>query len=378
MQCHAPSCTATANSVCAACKSAHYCSRTCQTNAWKSHKKLCVAIARSTPAIHDRGCKCCGVGQRVPDLPKGTLIAASAEGDVSRVRELLLAGAEEGDIDEGLSKATLFGHVDVVAALCEAGACACGEMLLNAVTHVSKAKPADVPAAIARCMAVTTVLLHHGASPAESAALRFACQAGADDLVALLIEHGADVNAAGDHDGITPLHVAAEHASLRIVQLLLAAGANPTAVADCGWSALFYAVADTKQAGNLDVIRALIAGGAPVNIVSHTGSTPLWIASQVRRDGARGRMGEVGGGRGRDIEPLPLPPTPNRMAAPTLCSCFARVVQMCTTASLVGSLASMPRSCTTTVRRRKCCAALAQTELMPMFCCCHSSSVTRK
>ena len=60
-----------------------------------------------------------------------------------------------------------------------------------------------------------------GARPLHSAA------AGRHiDVSRLLVERGADVNAA-QHGGYVPLHQAAQHGDLELVELLLAAGAKP-------------------------------------------------------------------------------------------------------------------------------------------------------
>jgi ankyrin repeat protein len=59
--------------------------------------------------------------------------------------------------------------------------------------------------------------------------------AGAADrsLIALLIAHGADVNARVTH-GLVPLHLAASRGALDVIEMLLRAGADPTAAMDDG------------------------------------------------------------------------------------------------------------------------------------------------
>ena len=99
-------------------------------------------------------------------------------------------------------------------------------------------------------------------------------------LVALLLDHGADVNASNE-TRITALMTAAENASPPVIALLLDRGADARAGDDRGWTALHYAVTSSEVAGETDYVRALLAGGAPPNFASLSGSTPLWIAAQV-------------------------------------------------------------------------------------------------
>ena len=97
-----------------------------------------------------------------------------------------------------------------------------------------------------RCnaLAAAKALLEYGANPN----LRYNCDsisggletnrtvlmyAGSAQIVRLLLEHGADPNAADDA-GYTPLMQAGKRRDLEAVELLLAAGASPTATARIG------------------------------------------------------------------------------------------------------------------------------------------------
>jgi ankyrin repeat protein len=53
------------------------------------------------------------------------------------------------------------------------------------------------------------------------------------EIVRLLLEHGADPNAAQD-GGFTPLHAAAQNDDRESVEALLAAGADPALASDDG------------------------------------------------------------------------------------------------------------------------------------------------
>lgn len=287
MNCHAPSCPAPAVYVCKRCGAASYCSQACQRACWPWHKALCSVVVRAKPELRDYACACvhCNV-QPVPRLPRGGLLAASADGDVVRVRLLLATQGGAGhDVNAALTHAVRCGHADIVAALCDAGANADGVALVLAVSRhlqATEREPGGVAANLARCVAVASELLRRAAPPSTQALL-FACRANARELVALLLAHGADVNGVGER-GNTALMTAGENASRPVIELLVAAGADPHARADTGWSALHFAVTNSSSAGSLENLRALIVGGVPINGPSATGSTPLWIASQVRRD----------------------------------------------------------------------------------------------
>ena len=64
-------------------------------------------------------------------------------------------------------------------------------------------------------------------TPAGSSALAVAALSGHRDVAALLLEHGADPNAAAG--GYAPLHAAILHRDVRLVEALLSAGADPDA-----------------------------------------------------------------------------------------------------------------------------------------------------
>ena len=104
------------------------------------------------------------------------------------------------------------------------------------------------------------------------------------EIVKLLLDRGADVNApAGGHYG-TALYAAAcvyrdttiHEDSLEIVQRLLDSGADVNATGGSYGSALGAAAAR----GKLDVVRLLLYNGADLNLTKGQGARPLELAEQ--------------------------------------------------------------------------------------------------
>jgi len=94
------------------------------------------------------------------------------------------------------------------------------------------------------------------------------------DTVELFLTKGADVNSK-DKDGRTPWHLAAQSAEGDVVKLLLDKGAKIDAKDDeSGFTALHHAA----RFGNKNAAELLIARGADVNAKDKQGHTPLYVA----------------------------------------------------------------------------------------------------
>lgn len=94
------------------------------------------------------------------------------------------------------------------------------------------------------------------------------------DTLELLLAKGADMNLK-DKNGRTPLLLAAESADGEIVTLLLDKGADVNAKDDeSGFTALHYAA----RSGKKDAAEVLIARGADINTKDNQGHTPLYVA----------------------------------------------------------------------------------------------------
>jgi uncharacterized protein len=142
-----------------------------------------------------------------------------------------------------------------------------------------------------------------------------ACAAGERERAERLLEEGADVNAYTP-DGWTPIHLAAFFGHAKVAELLLACGANVTAVSknptgntplhaalagshpivaglligsgadvnaadSAGWRPLHLAAANN----NLDAIKALVEQGADIGATNREGLTPLQLAEQKNHHG---------------------------------------------------------------------------------------------
>jgi ankyrin repeat protein len=142
-------------------------------------------------------------------------------------------------------------------------------------------------------------------------ALHFAARQGSARSVAVLVEHGAHVNATSPGDGVTPLLVAAVNGQYDIAKYLLAHGADPN-LANAGGVTPLYAVLNIEwtprmfypqpraqlqqETSYLDLMSALLDKGADPNArlsrktwftqynfdllrVDDGGATPFWRAA---------------------------------------------------------------------------------------------------
>ena len=104
----------------------------------------------------------------------------------------------------------------------------------------------------------------------KSTPLQFAAQGGHKKIVELLIAEGADVNV--NEDGSSPLHIAANR---EIAELLIANGAEVNAKKGFGITPLHSALFVKRK----EIAKLLIAKGADVNTKSEEGATPLHLAA---------------------------------------------------------------------------------------------------
>jgi ankyrin repeat protein len=163
-----------------------------------------------------------------------------------------------------------------------------GELLrgasLNDVERVTKLLDAGVPVDIRGDQGVTALLC--------------AAKDGSEDVVALLIERGADLNSTGDSDGPfhqTPLCLAANSGHQNVVSMVLEAGADPALTDRDGFTPLMCAA----SMGRRDIVAKLLHSGGDTNARTSEGDTALILA-------ARPLFEETGEGLGGDAGTVKL------------------------------------------------------------------------
>jgi ankyrin len=118
---------------------------------------------------------------------------------------------------------------------------------------------------------------------AGSTPLHVASAHGQEEVTEILIRGGADVNKRQRSMKLTPLHVAsgAEHASVRMISMLLDSGADIDARDHYDYTPLHKACGEN---GNTEVVQALLEAGAIVDATSHSikgSETSLHLTSRL-------------------------------------------------------------------------------------------------
>ena len=225
------------------------------------------------------------------------LVAASASGDVARVRELVVGSKSAATAEAAaLFAAAEHDHAEVITVLRDAGAQQakqpCGQTATWAaasVGHVDcvRALGGDAVDEVDDVCGIAPVLI--------------ASVAGFAGVVGALHSLGADL-AAVDDQGNTALHLAAQHAHVDLVRALPALGADIEARNSAGQTPLFVAAqapsngldassssssssssatttTTTSSSARIEVLRALFELGAELEAPCAHGVTPLQIAT---------------------------------------------------------------------------------------------------
>lgn len=152
------------------------------------------------------------------DAQDGSILAGAArKGQLAVVNFLLSKGADPTlDEQEALTRAAENGHTDVVEILCQ-------QKQIDVTLYDNKALSEALDGDHFDC---ARILLQHGADINfdHGEALRDAAEYNNKEIVAFLLEQGADANAHEDTD--TALVMAARKGHLQIVEMLLDAGAK--------------------------------------------------------------------------------------------------------------------------------------------------------
>ncbi len=249
-------------------------------------------------------------------LPSGEtpLMQAARLGNVETVRALLAGGADPN------AKEKNGGQTALMWAIAERHSKVTEELVRNKVDVNARSKNgATALMFAARGDADSTrTLLVAGADPNVQipdwggTALIIASTMGKTDVVQVLLDKGADPNIR-DSNSFTALHAAVRDsdygadqgqktAALATVKVLLKHGADPNArlhqekptvraLNEVSFEGA-TPVALAAEVNSLDVIKALVAGGANPNIATEKGTTPLILAAGGATDEQRPRSPE--------------------------------------------------------------------------------------
>lgn len=254
---------------------------------------LHVAVEQNQPAIVAYLLEC-GADVNAPDRRLNVPLHTAKSREVA---QLLIAQQAAVNAQNDFGETPLFQQRDpqLVALLLENGAevnlaCDSGETPLHKALN-SAAYPTLFGAAIDSNQALAVVgeivalLVAHGADVNAAARqgatpLHYACRDAALETVARLIQSGADVNArsAGVYEG-TPLHIAVEAKRDEVCALLLESGADPNAPDSAGNTPLHLAV----EGGYQGIAQLLLAHGADATRVNTESLTALDVAVERRK-----------------------------------------------------------------------------------------------
>lgn len=199
---------------------------------------ICLAVALFTVCLTTISCAHPLKSGPIPGVSETLLFRACSQGDINQVKHLLDQGvnvnARQEDGETPLMFAAVEGKLDVVELLLDRGAD------INALSINNE-----------------TALVRSVGMSHESAAL--------------LLQRGADIEKGN------PLAHAAGIGDVRMIQLLLEKGANVNAATSEGHSPLTAAV---SREVSPDIIRLLLKAGADVNHRTKRGETALTIAEQ--------------------------------------------------------------------------------------------------
>lgn len=163
-------------------------------------------------------------------------------GDVGAAAALFAADPSQADDSEALANAAGGGHVDFV------------RLMLSYQPEL----PRRI-SLVAKTPELTRLLFEHGMDPNLPNWLgitplhRFA-EHGNFDHAAVFLDHGANLNAIDDEFCSTPLGYAAKYGQTRMVEFLLARGANPALPHDPAWAKPLAWAQRREQA---DIVRLL-------------------------------------------------------------------------------------------------------------------------
>ena len=206
----------------------------------------------------------------------GKLTDALKLRDIPQVRSLLAAGEDVQEKVRGdfpLNVAALFGPVEMVALLLDAGAKPeqPGRDGLHPLHNAVVMGHKDIVALLIQKGAEIDAKDSRGRTPLYS----FAATGGKDiEIARMLLAAGADPKIEDEENHETGLNFAIEYGNLELGKLLIAGDVDVNHRNVEGWYALHYAARHLRY----EFVKVLIAAGADVNVVDKLGRTPLSFA----------------------------------------------------------------------------------------------------
>ena len=243
-----------------------------------------------------------------PNIPnrygRTPLFRVVQNGEAELGRLLLQAGADVNAADRygatPLRFAAERGSVDIAEALLSAGA-AVNPVPSSLPTLYDGNTPLLAAVGGRNPTAMVALLIQHGVDVNLKdehgvAPLHRAIHSGHGDLARLLIEAGADVQAR-NHAGNTPVQVAAFAGLPEVIKLLVEAGAPVNVPDQVGDTPLH----DAALQGQVEAARVLLDAGARVNAANNAGKTPLDLARQHGHENVVAVLQAAGGQQGGDL-----------------------------------------------------------------------------
>lgn len=214
-----------------------------------------------------------------PGFGETSLFRAVENQHVDNVKELLRAkanpNAKEANGEPVLARAVKGEKAEIVSALVDAGADVAylspdGDSLAMLATQASTSASAEIIRILGKAKADLN------ASNAFHTPLYYAADLGNVEIVKALLESGADANAA-TQSGRTPLYAAIKNGE--ITALLLSAKADPNQQSQGASPILIAAI----ENGSDDAVKALLKGGANVNVSDDYGNSALKVAQNYSK-----------------------------------------------------------------------------------------------